>query len=279
MSYKSIIVHLDTGERTHRRLAVAVSMAGQFGAHLTGVFSIDSPDPKSSAQTVAAGQYHSDRKNRRIQRRASLEQLFRTELQRCEVSGSWLVADESANLAVPRMGRYADLIIAGQEDVEDPDSYIANNFQENLIMSAGCPVLLMPHVDLTPSVATHVMVAWDSSREAARAVHDALPFMRKAKNTTVVTIKPMKDHSAGNGHLRPDIAVVIARHGIEVRAVEIEADEDVSVGDTLLSHALDMGADLVVMGAYAHSRWQELVVGSTTRTILQSMAVPLLMSH
>jgi nucleotide-binding universal stress UspA family protein len=279
MSYKSIVVHLDTSERTHRRLDVAVRMAGQFGAHLTGAFSIDNPAPKSYEHTAAAWQYHADRKRQRIQRCASLERFFHAELRRCEVPGSWVVADESANLAVPRLGRCADLIIAGQDDVEDPESYIASHFQENLIMSAGCPVLLMPHVDLTPSIGKHVVVAWDGSREAARAVHDALPFMRSAKNTTVLTIKPAKNKRVDNYVRAANISAVIARHGIEVRAVDIESDEDVSIGKTLLSYALDLGADLIVMGAYAHARWQELVMGSPTRTMLQSMAVPVLMSH
>jgi nucleotide-binding universal stress UspA family protein len=279
MSYKSIVVHLDTSERTHRRLDVALRMAGQFRAHLTGAFSVDNPGPKSHEHTAGAGQYHAERKRQRIQRRASLERLFHAELQRCGVPGSWIVADVSANLAVPRLGRCADLIIAGQDDVEDPESYIASHFQENLIMSAGCPVLLMPHVDLTPSVGNHVVVAWDGSREAARAVHDALPFMRGAKNTTVLTIQPANNKQVDRGVRAADISAVIARHGIEVRAVEIESDEGVAIGRTLLSYALDLGADLIVMGAYAHARWQELVIGSTTRTMLQSMAVPMLMSH
>jgi nucleotide-binding universal stress UspA family protein len=145
-------------------------------------------------------------------------------------------------------------------------------------MSAGRPVLLVPYASSVTSPGAHVMVGWDGSREATRAVHDAMPFMRAAKATTVVTV------NGARGEPRPripgaDIATLIARHGVNVEVKDIEASSDASIGDALLSQASAIGADLLVMGAYGHARWQELVMGGATRTILKSMTVPVLMSH
>jgi nucleotide-binding universal stress UspA family protein len=109
-------------------------------------------------------------------------------------------------------------------------------------------------------------------------VHDALPFMRTAKSTTILSINGV--HKGEPERLfGADIATVIARHGVPVKVDCIEAGPGASVGDVLLSHVADSGADLLVMGAYGHARWRELVLGGATRTILRSMTVPVLMSH
>jgi nucleotide-binding universal stress UspA family protein len=122
------------------------------------------------------------------------------------------------------------------------------------------------------------LVAWDGSREATRAVHDALPFMRTAQSTTILSVNAA--HAGEHGRIPgADIATVIARHGAPVKVENIETGPGGSVGEVLLSQVADSGADLLVMGAYGHARWRELVMGGATRTILRSMTVPVLMSH
>jgi len=278
MTYKTIVVHLDTSQRAHPRLELALRLAKQFDAHLTGVFALFTPDPRSLYVMAGTAGYYSTHEQLRAERRGALERLFHAELSRAEVAGEWIAGDAPANLAVPHRGRCADLIIASQDDPHDPESYVGDYFPENLIMSAGRPVLLVPYASTVTSPGAHVLVAWDGSREATRAVHDALPFMRAAKTTTVVTI------NGARGEPRPripgaDIATLIARHGVNVEVKDIEAASDASIGDALLSQASAIGADLLVMGAYGHARWQELVMGGATRTILKSMTVPVLMSH
>jgi nucleotide-binding universal stress UspA family protein len=279
MSYKSIIVHLDTSERAHPRLELALRMAKQFGAHLTGVYSVFTPEPQAFYVMAGSAEYYRDQQNLRNERRAALERLFQAELSRAEVPGQWLATDEYANLAVPRLARCADLIVAGQDDPNDPEAYIADHFPENLVMSSGRPVLMVPYAGYFPSPGSHVMVAWDGSREATRAVHDALPLMLHAKRTTVVTVNGTHAEPAGSRIPGSDIAAVVARHGIHIEVMDIVTASGESAGDTLLSQAADLGADLIVMGAYGHARWQELVMGGATRTMLRSMTVPVLMSH
>jgi nucleotide-binding universal stress UspA family protein len=279
MSYRSIVVHLDTGERAHPRLELALRVAKQFGAHLTGMFSVFMPDRRSFYVMAGSAEYYSSQEKLRTERHAAIERLFHAELGRAKVAGDWVTTDECANLAVPRLGRTADLIIASQDNPDDPEAYVGDHFPENLLMSTGRPVLMVPYVGAFPSLGSAVMVAWDGSREATRAVHDALPFMQHAKKTTVVTVNGRQDEPADSRPAGADIAAVIARHGVKVEVINIDAAAGASIGDALLSHASDLGANLIVMGAYGHARWQELVMGGATREILKSMTLPVLMSH
>ncbi|CAB3773521.1 universal stress protein [Paraburkholderia humisilvae] len=279
MNYKSIVVHLDTSERAHPRLELALRVAKQFGAHLTGMFGVFTPDPRSFDVMAGSAEYYSAQEKVRHERSAAIERLFHAELSRAEVEGDWVTTDKCANLVVPRHGRTADLIIAGQRDPQDPEAYVGDHFQENLLMSTGRPVLMVPYVGAFPSLGSEVMVAWDGSREATRAVHDALPFMQQAKRTTVVTVNGRKDEPADGRPAGADIAAVIARHGVKLELLNIDELTGASIGDALLCHASDLGADLIVMGAYGHARWQELVMGGATRETLKSMTLPVLMSH
>jgi nucleotide-binding universal stress UspA family protein len=215
----------------------------------------------------------------RSARRGSLKRLFHAELARTGVPGQWVDVDGHANLEVLRLGSCADLIVAGQDDPNDPESYIGDRFPETLVMSAGRPVLLIPYTGVFPAIGESVMIAWNGSREAARAVHDVLPILKAAKRTTAVSINGMNDEPFGSRIPGADIAAVVARHGVKVDIADIDGVIDAPVGDLLMSRSSDLGADLVVMGAYGHARWQELVLGGATRTMFKSMTVPVVMSH
>jgi nucleotide-binding universal stress UspA family protein len=279
MSYKSIAVHLDTSERAHPRLELALDLAKRFDAHITGVFSVFTPDPRSFYVMAGTAGYYPEHENLRQERRAALERLFHAEAMRAQVPVDWISTDEYANHAVPRLARCADLIVAGQDDPNDPDAYVGDHFPEALVMSAGRPVLMVPYAGNFPSAGSRITVAWDGSREATRAVHDALPFMRRATLTTIVTVNGAKGEPPGSWIPGADIAAVVARHGVQVEVKNLVVQHADPIGEALLSHAADGGSDLLVMGAYGHARWQELVMGGVTRSVLQSMTLPVLMSH
>lgn len=123
------------------------------------------------------------------------------------------------------------------------------------------------------------MIAWDGSREATRAVHDALPLLKHAEQTIIITINATNGESQGARIPGADLATMLARHGVNVTTLDLEGVKDVSIGEMLLARIEDTSADLVVMGGYGHPRWQELILGGVTRTFLASMTVPVLMSH
>ncbi|KVE19947.1 universal stress protein UspA [Burkholderia vietnamiensis] len=279
MSYKSIVVHLDTSVRAHARLEFALRVARRFGAHLTGLFSVYTAEPHSFYVMAGSADYFREHRAQRDERRAALERLFHAETARAKVHAAWVEADARANVAVPRAARVADLVIVGQSDPNDPESFVDNQFPESLVLSAGRPVLFVPYAGAFTSIGERVFVAWDGSREAVRAAHDAIPFLAHAKRTTVAAVVDGNSAAAAMRIPAADAALVLARHARDVSVLDIDAGDGRAIGDTLLSRAYETGSDLLVMGAYGHPRWHELVMGGATRTVLASMTVPVLMSH
>ena len=214
-----------------------------------------------------------------IDRRATVENLFRSRLAQTKVAGNWVAEERYAPISLARYARGADLTITGQHDPDDPEAYLADRSPEHLVLSAGRPVLVIPHTGAVNPLGARVVVAWDGSREATRAVHDALPFVQLAKRTAMVTIVGDTDEPRGTRARGSDLVAALERHGKRVEHSEIHGNEGAVTGETLLSFASEFGANLVVMGTYGHSRWHELILGGTTRTVLEAMRVPVLMSN
>jgi nucleotide-binding universal stress UspA family protein len=139
-------------------------------------------------------------------------------------------------------------------------------------------VLVMPHSGQLPSVGRNVLVAWNASNEATRAITDALPLLKRAKTVTVLVVNPSHGFAEHGQVPGADIALYLARHGVNA---EVSCDENVEadIGEWLLSRAADLGSDLIVMGAYGHRRLREWALGGATRTLAGEMTVPVLMSH
>lgn len=276
MSYKTVLVHLDASRSAAARLDVALSLARDFGAHLTGMFATFVPDPRSFYVMAGSAEYFEASRPARDERRSAIEQLFHAGLTRANIDGDWVVASGYADEAVTRAGRYADLVVVGQADPDDPEAFVGDDFPENLVMSCGRPVLVVPYASRTEPPGGRALIAWDGSREAARAVHDALPFLARAQRVTVVHVSaphtPREERDPAIA-----IAATLARHGVKAEVAAVV--DDANPGAALLSYGADAGYDLLVMGAYGHARWQERVLGGATRTLFESMTFPVLMSH
>jgi nucleotide-binding universal stress UspA family protein len=172
---------------------------------------------------------------------------------------------------VSRLAQYFDATVLEQPNLEGPDT---SNVIEAVLFGSGRPVLIVPYIILhVPSQLRTVLVAWNEGRLAARAIADALPLLQMADRVEVVTVSGTNPR--GSRHASADM---MAQHGIKADTKAL-AKGDVDIGSTLVSYAADVSADLIVMGAYGHSRLREIVLGGTTRTILQSMTVPVLMAH
>jgi nucleotide-binding universal stress UspA family protein len=175
-------------------------------------------------------------------------------------------------------GRYADLIVIGQLDAYDSQAGLLRARPEEVTMLAGRPTLVVPFTGHFEPIGTGVVIGWDASREAARAVGDAMPLLGRAEKVTVLTIDA-EESPFGHGEIPgADIALYLARHGVKAE-VEHTVSAGIGIGNTLLSRAADYQANLLVMGAYGHSRMRELLLGGATRTVLTSMTLPVLMSH
>jgi nucleotide-binding universal stress UspA family protein len=171
--------------------------------------------------------------------------------------------------------RYADLVVVSQTDLDEPASTrLIGALPEQVVLDGGRAVLVIPYSGSFSHIGKRVLVAWDGSIEATRAVFNALPLLRTAAAVALVEFKP--EQAAGR-QPGADLAQYLARHGV---ACEVHVEPlPIRAGEALLSLAADLGSDLIVMGAYGHSRFREIVLGGVSETIFASMTVPVLMAH
>ena len=277
MSYKTILVHLDSGKRTAERVELALRLAETYDAHLVGQFALSAPRIPSYALAEAGPVVVAAEARFRAEAARAAQALFQKVTARLGRSAEWRTTTRDALAAMRLSSRYADLVVAGQRDPEDGLG-MAPDFAEELVLSAGRPVLFVPYAGHFEHVGRRILVAWNTGREAARAVTDALPLLQRASVVQLVAFDPRRGGADHGDIPGADIGLVLARHGVKV-AVEQQQSDEVDVGNQILSRAADLEADLIVMGAYGHSRVRELVLGGVTRTLLDTMTVPVSMSH
>ena len=278
MALKDILVHIDRGKRCKERLDAAINLAAAHDAHLIGLYVLTYPRiPGYIRAEIGEDVLRSQIESTRAAAEKA-EAMFNDHVGRAGVKAEWRCVEGDLLPMLSLHARYADVAIVGQRDPKGEDSGDDPGMPDQLVLSVGRPVLIVPHVGEYPVIGERVMVAWDASRLATRAVNDALPFMVRAKKVSVMAINP-EGGEEGHGEIpSADICLHLARHGVNAEAQHIYAD-DISVGDMLLSRAADEGIDLIVTGAYGHARWRELVLGGVTRHLLNQMTVPVLMSH
>lgn len=285
MALKDILVHVDNGSRSDARVSVAVGLARGHGAHLTGLYITDIPPSEyfygATLPFADGGAEPIVQRMRADALTASvgIEARFRDLLRREGLEGEWRFVEGHIPATVALHARYADLTVVGQPNPYDArDNASREATVVTPLMSSGRPVLVIPFAGDFRVIGEHVLIAWNASREAARAVNDALPLLEQARKVTILAINP-KQGIAGHGDVPAvDIALHLARHGVRAEAAHTVAN-DIPDGDVLLSYAADIGADLIVAGGYGHSRARELVFGGVTRTLIQEMTVPVFLSH
>lgn len=171
--------------------------------------------------------------------------------------------------------RHADLVLVGGPG---PDAGPAEALFLDLVLDSGRPVLVVPSGHAMAAAPAHAVVAWQPTREAARALHDSMSLLRRARRVDVVLVDPVSALESDGDDPGVDIARHLARHGLRVELV-VRAGQDIDAADILLRHVREAGADLVVAGAWSHARLREAVLGGATRTLLARCPVPVLFSH
>jgi nucleotide-binding universal stress UspA family protein len=276
MSFKTILVHLNDSRRAEAVLEPAAQLATRYNSHLIGlhVYASMPASPIPMASTALGSVVGAERKNSE-----AIAEIFKRMTTSKEFVAEWQLQKvphiDLAPLVLER-GRAADLIVVGQTD-PDWDLSPLLDFPERLALESGRPVLVIPYGGRFPRIGHRVVIAWKAGRESARAAFDALPLLQGAESVHILEVKERADAKSTLG---PDtsIAAALARHGIKP-VVHTSIAADISVGDEVLSRLADFDADLLVMGAYGHSRFRELVFGGATRHIARHMTVPTLFSH
>lgn len=274
---KDILVTLPTGDAPSLALDYAITVARTFDAHLTGVAFVQDL-ASAGALFDGATAIVLDDYRREVEAAAEAAKVrFEETWQREGLSAESMVLNAGAS-SVPellaRTARRFDLTILPQADPEDGRS--GEVMIEAALLGSGRPILIVPHLQEGGVKFDRILVCWDRSHNAARAIADAMPFLTRAKQVEVVTVTT--DGSGDDGIPGLDIGHHLSRHGATVEIRNIVAhSQEVSV--RIRSHAVRQSADLIVMGGYGHSRLREFVLGGATRDILESTVVPTLMSH
>ena len=278
MTYKTILLHLNDERRAAGLLDAATFLAARQQAHLIGLF-VMPPLPAYGALSIGSSIIKSGLASFRDEA-ARVHRLFEETCRTRSIAAEWrLVDDVQVPVAsvILDHGRSCDLIMASQRDRSWAFTQLMEE-PELVAIESGRPVIIIPHTGRFSSFGQRVTVAWNGRREAARAVFDALPLLMAAERVRVVWINPQKEQPMAGDVPAAEICAALSRHGVKCEAATAQAT-DIDVGNILLSGLTDDSSDLLVMGAYGHTRLREFVFGGTTREILQHMTAPVLMSH
>lgn len=280
MTYKTIVAVLsateDAGKVTDHALALARTTGGHvIGIHaeapvvITLIAPMEYPDPNA----VMDLQERAQRQSREV------EKVFRTRCERDDISYEWRLFTGTAGYAsagVIDSARGADIVLAGQfdPDVDGP----AREDIEDLLYESGRPVYLVSNAPAGPAAIERVLVAWNGSREAARAAFDALPFLIAAKDVEIFSVDPPENAMQSSDFSGAELAASLSRHGVRT-TVASAASGGRSIAEALNRRATETDASLIVMGAYSHSRLRQRLFGGVTSAMMRDARVPTLMSR
>ena len=277
MGFKTMLVHVDTGRSAPARLKLSADLAARSIAHVTGLY-VRRPfqAPAFTDAGPAMDSLYRTYENAAKADEALATAAFRDFIGGTSLSSEWRVTDGLTEEIVAAHARYADLVIVGQAEPDAAATSTPSDLAETVVIASERPVLIVPHIGVTKPPGKTVMLCWNGTREAARAVTGALPILKKADKVIILLVDPRNDgdpEGPGVG-----VATWLARHGVRA-VIKRDTAGDSDIGGVILSRAADQDADLVVMGLYGHSRMREWVLGGASRTLLASMTVPLLVAH
>lgn len=279
MSYKTILVHVDQSKHTAARINAAAKIAIAENAHLigtaiTGISRFIYQDTDIDlTRTVIASQI--DSLNERAKR--ALAQFDAIAKQMGVLSYETRLINDEPESGLVLQARYSDLVVISQTDPDEPSLGVISDLPEYVLLNCARPILIVPFAGQFDHIGNNPLIAWDGSIEATRAITGAIPLLKRAKNVTVAVFNPSIQSDAHGEQPGADIALYLARHDIKVNVLQQRTEVD--VGNALLSLAADLQSDMIVMGGYGHMRFRELLLGGVTKTIMNSMTVPVLMAH
>jgi len=289
MPLKDLLVCFDRTEAGYARLELAFNLARASRAYLAGAYVL----PETHVSPVGsvgfglappAGMTGLGEEGvspsgvlREAEAAESAEQHFKSKLRLHGIEGEWHLLADGDSAALIELAKSVDLTIAGQRPPNSQSNGASRFRPEDIVVAAGRPVLIVPYAGAFETVGKRILIAWDGTREATRALHDALPLFTDPEATVVF----VGSHERDLEQQRPALDRVVHHlhhHGVAARPEETLRG-GLAVSDILLSRAADLGADLIVSGGYHHSQLREALLGGVSRELLEHMTVPVLMSH
>ena len=259
-------------------MSFALNFAEGYGAHLTGIHvtpDADAPPGTRLARpdTLVALREKSDADEARRARK-----LFRGAVRSAGASSNWLSAQGNVSAHVAAAARYADLIIVGQEEWQGDPVHHPLPICHQIVLKAGRPVLVIPESRSKTAPFDRILIAWDGSREAVRAVHDAIPILQKASDVRVIVVQSTRERLSSDVSRRGPLSDHLMRHGIVVSKWVTDRHSShvaARIGKEIASGEFD----LLIMGAYSRPEWFEYIAGGTTQSLLLTSSIPVLISH
>jgi nucleotide-binding universal stress UspA family protein len=279
MSYKTILVHVDESSHAGERIKIAAAIAMTQNAHLIGTAMTGAS--RYLLQTRMSGEpdpnlkTHLDFLRERALR--GLEDFEEAVRKLGLPSFEKRLVDDEAGGGICMQALCADLVVIGQNDPEESSPVVMPDFAQFVVINSSRPVLLVPHAGCFDNIGKRVLLAWDAGMEAARAITSAIPLLRCANTVDIVVFNARNRRQTDVVPPGADIARYLARHNIKTEVLQKATDLD--IGDALMLLAADTGSDLIIMGGYGHVRFREIVLGNVTRTVLDTMTVPVLIAH
>lgn len=280
MRYKTVLVHADLSRHAPARIGLATAIGAEHGAHLvgaamTGVSRAVFPDGCDARPGTLLAGYVDPLVHSAREALARFEDIARSR----GVSHETRLISDQAPDALALLARFADLVVVSQDDPDESLGYLppALRMPDYVVVNAACPVLVVPRVDLAPAPARRVLLCWNGSREAAVAMAAALPLLQRATHVSLAALTSVFPNEFASAAELDDALAFLGRHA--VRAVPSLRDPGGDTGRAILGLAAELDCDLVVMGCFGHSRFQELLLGGASRTVLQEAALPVLMAR
>ena len=281
MSYKDVLVHLDDTEICAARVAAALALAKRDKARVTGIamalestiatyIGIDFPASLTEEQEalVEASANSAVAKFEAAAKEAGIE--YKVRVIRCPATKA------AARLAF--FARHADMTFLGQADPDSAGRSYQESLLDSVLHSSGRPVYMVPYIGRFEHKTRRAVIAWDGSKKAVRAVSDAIPMLKARDEVDVLVVNPEQRSDEFGGQQGENLVEHLTRYGINAKVVE-RTNPEVNVATVILNHIADVGADLLVMGAFGQSRLREKTFGGVTNTILHQMTAPVVMSE
>jgi nucleotide-binding universal stress UspA family protein len=279
MKYKNILVHLDNSNGCRNRLEAAFALARDFDGQLTGLFVVPNYVVPSYVEAQISVDLITDVTERALARARETLKGYEKMAKDAGVSMQAHVLEGQLIPMLREHSKYADLMLLGQDDPDDPDN-ASYGLADALLFEGACPCLIVPHSGKLAAPGKRVLLTWNASRESAHALREAMPILKRAETVVVLSSEPDGgDSDLANGHPHAEaLSRLLESHGVEAVSSGI-SDPDLDVSDAIVDQAADMDADLIVMGAYGHARLREIILGGVTRDLLKRAPVCLFLAH
>jgi nucleotide-binding universal stress UspA family protein len=269
MGTRDILVHLDNLDATETRLGLAVNYARKHEANLRGLY-------------LATNTFFEPRNSLEESNYERVETMFKEKTAAAGIASEWIRPGRSSIGTrvmdiMTTHSYYTDLVIVGQPNFKSPNLNITPELPEQLVMICGRPVLIVPYTGIFETAGERIMIAWKAGRESVRSLNDAMPIIEKSHHVSIVEVSSEAIPSESNDHIL-HVKDFIARHRVAARTEQVYSG-DFTVGDTILNLVCEKTIDLLVMGAYVHSRRGTLSLSPIANHILKHLTVPVLMSH